>query len=69
MWLVIVLSFLGGFIVGSGITYVVVKPRNVGVLVVNSTDANSDDLFMLELHQNVNDIYKKNKVELDVRRV
>lgn len=66
MWCIIVV-FLLGFVSGSGLVYILNRGRDVdGRLIIDMTNPYNDQPFLLELMTNVNDVYNKDQVLLDV---
>lgn len=55
----IILAFVVGVIVGIVAAITVSHLHAAGVLVLDFTHPMSDEPFLLELHKNVNDIYRK----------
>ena len=62
------MEFLLGIFVGGLLYYVFAERKKTsGTLIIDLSDPMSDNIFSLSVHENLNDIYMKKRVLLDVK--
>ena len=63
----LIIAFAIGSVVGSVITYLATKAKNMGYIQIHTSDPDGPYLF-LELHKDVKDIYNRKFVLFEVKR-